>query len=52
MTVLYFDVSAQDCSNSSALVMELVQSCLKTLIYNGNLYTWKTSFINRAPYQW
>ena len=32
--VYYIDGLAQDCSNSSVLAMELLQSCTKTSIYN------------------
>ena len=32
---LYVDGLAQDCSNSSALTMELLQSCAKPLIFLG-----------------
>ena len=31
---LYTDGLAQDCSNSNALAMELLQSCAKPLIYD------------------
>ena len=33
LTMLYFDGLVQDCSNSSALAMELLLSCTKSLIY-------------------
>ena len=33
----YIDGLVQDCSNSSALAMELLQSCTKPLIYQSNL---------------
>ena len=32
-TLLYIDGLVQDCSNSSALAMELLQSCAKPSIY-------------------
>ena len=34
----YIDGLAQDCSNSSALAMELLQSCAKPLVYGWG--TW------------
>ena len=33
----YIDGLLQDCSNSSALAMELLQSCTKPLIYTFSL---------------
>ena len=33
-TVKYIDVLVQDCSNSIALAMELLQSCAKPSIYS------------------
>ena len=34
------DGLVQDCSSSSALTMELLQSCTKPSIYTKLLYTW------------
>ena len=38
-TLAYIDGLAQDCSNSSALAMELLQSCAKSSIYSWHVMT-------------
>ena len=38
--ILYIDDSVQGCSNSSALAMEILQSCTKPLISASLSYKW------------
>ena len=48
LTDVYIDGWAQDCSNSSALALELLQSCAQTSIYHS---AWmRQSFINELLY--
>ena len=39
----YIHGLVQDCNNSSALAMELLQSCTKPLIYRSTSTTWTNS---------
>ena len=39
----YFDGFMQDCSNSSALAIELLQSYAKPLISNSSIYLYQTT---------
>ena len=38
--MVYLNGLVQDCSNSSALAMELLQSCIKTSIYQRYTLKW------------
>ena len=44
---LHIDGLAQDCSNSSALAIELLQSCTKSLILSwvASLALWQSGFL-------